>query len=1006
MLKKFNFGLAREKNDFHLKKNFMNGKIYGFINLMLLMFLSISFTYGQRNITGQVTDNESGKTLPGVMVLVKGTSVASVTDLDGKYLIKVPANNDTLEFSMIGMETQEVPITSDIINVVMSPSATSEIQQVVVIGYGKVKKSDATGSVTTVSSKDFNHGQITTPQELLVGKTAGVVLTSSNGAPGTGFKIRIRGGSSLNASNDPLIIVDGVPLDNHDVSGSSNPLSFINPSDIESFTILKDASATAIYGSRASNGVIIITTKKGKQGAPLSISYDGVVTVSTPIAFLNVYTGDEFRQIAQEHKDIYDTSLYSLLGNQNTDWQAKIFRTSVSYDHNLSLSGSYKILPYRVSMGYTNQQGILLNTGLKRITGAINLNPTLLHNNLKVNINAKVMNINNNFGDYGAVGSAISMDPTQPVKDSTEAMDGYFQWQTYGANLGTPNPVEQALAIDNKSVNNRFVGNIKLDYTLPFLPDLTATLNVGTDYNVGKGHSNRPTTSPSTLISPLAWGRLSDYGSENKNSVLDFYLNYNKDLEAIKSKIDFTAGYSWEHFQRQGSSYTRGIVDDLHPYQKSDSSQYITENYLVSFFGRANYSLLDRYLLTATVRYDGSSRFAEGNRWGLFPSAAFAWKIKEEKFLKNVSAISELKLRLGWGVTGQQDIGNDYPAMAKYTLSSEGSYYFFDGQFIPTLRPDAYDPNIRWEKTTTKNIGLDFGFLKNRLFGSVDLYYRVTDNLLNTVTIPSGSNFSNRLLTNVGSLENKGIEASMNVVIVSTKNTSLTLNTNFTYQKNKITKLLLNDDPNYIGILYGSAFTGQNQVTRVGYPAYSFFVNRQIYDADGKPIEGLYEDISGQGGAVNGNNEDKYIYHNPAPDYILGMGIRFNYKNFDFSTSARAYIGNYVLNGVVAGASYDQMQQIGYWKNMPSALSNTNFVKRQFTSDYFVENASFLKVDNIGIGYSFKPIDKLSLRFTFTVQNAFIYTKYSGLDPEVDGGIDNNFYPRPRNYVIGLNIKF
>lgn len=983
----------------------MNGKIYGFINLMLLMFVSIGFTYGQRNISGQVTDSETGNTLPGVMVLVKGTSVATVTDLDGKYLIKVPQGYDTLEFSMIGMETQEVAITSDIINVVMSPSATSEIQQVVVIGYGKVKKSDATGSVTSVTSKDFNHGQITTPQELLVGKTAGVVLTSSNGAPGSGFTIRIRGGSSLNASNDPLIIVDGVPLDNHDVSGSSNPLSFINPSDIESFTILKDASATAIYGSRASNGVIIITTKKGKQG-PLSVSYNGVVTVSSPIAFYDVYTGDEFRQIAQEHKDIFDTSLYSLLGTENTNWQSLIYRTAISNDHNISLSGSYKILPYRVSMGYTNQQGILLNTGLQRITGAINLSPTLLHNNLKVNINAKVLNLQNNFGDYGAVGSAISMDPTQPVKDGTKETAGYFQWQTYGANLGTPNPVEQALDVDNKSVNNRFVGNIKLDYTLPFLRDITATLNVGTDYNVGKGHNNRPTTAPSILISPLSWGRLSDYASENRNSVLDFYLNYNKDLDAIKSKIDFTAGYSWEHFLRQGSSYTRGIVDDLHPYQKLDSSQYITENYLVSFFGRANYSLLDRYLLTATVRYDGSSRFAKGNRWGLFPSAAFAWKINEEKFLKNVSAISELKLRLGWGVTGQQDIGSDYPAMAKYTISSEGSYYFLDGQFIPTLRPDAYDPNIRWEKTITKNIGLDYGFMDNRLYGSIDLYHRVTKDLLNTVTIPSGSNFSNKLLTNVGSLENKGIEASLNLVAISTKDVSLTFNTNFTYQNNKITKLLLTDDPNYIGILYGSAFTGQNQITKVGYPAYSFFVNKQIYDADGNPIEGLYEDISGKGGVVAGDNEDKYIYHNPAPDYILGMGIRFNYKNFDFSTSARAYIGNYVLNQVLASASYDQMQQIGYWKNMPAALSKYNFVKRQFTSDYFVENASFLKVDNIGVGYNFKPIDKLSMRLTFTVQNAFIITKYSGIDPEVNGGVDNSFYPRPRNYVLGLNIKF
>jgi len=968
------------------------------------MFLSVSFAYGQRNVTGQVVDEE-GSSLPGVTVIVKNTSVATITDPDGKFSISVPDGQNTLTFSMVGMETLDVEITSDVLKVVMSPS-TTEIGDVVVIGYGKVKKSDATGSLTTISSKDFNHGQITSPQDLLVGKTAGVLITSNGGMPGSGFTIRVRGGSSLNASNDPLIIVDGVPLDNNNVSGSSNNLSFINPADIETFTVLKDASATAIYGSRASNGVILITTKKSKEGAPLSISYNGVVTVSTPIAFMDVYTGDEFRQIANEHRDLFDTSLYNLLGTENTDWQAQIYRTAISHDHNISLSGAYKFLPYRLSVGYTDQQGILLNTGLQRITGSVNLNPSFFNDNLKIDINAKVMNTSHNYGDAGAVGSAISMDPTQPVIDGTDSTAGYFQWQTYGANLGTPNPVEQLLAADNKSVVNRFVGNVKFSYTLPFVSGLTANLNLGTDYNVGKGHNNRPVTSPSILISPLAWGRLSDYSSLNTNSVLDFYLNYNKDITAIKSKIDLTAGYSWQHFQREGQSYTRGVEDETHPYQMLDSSQYITENYLVSFFGRANYSLMNRYLLTATLRYDGSSRFAPGNRWGLFPSAALAWKINEESFMKNVSFVSNLKLRLGWGVTGQQDIGNDYPAMAKYTISSPGSYYYFDGEFIPTLRPDAYDPNIRWEKTITQNIGLDFGFLKGRISGSVDLYKRVTKDLLNTVTIPSGSNFSNTLLTNVGSLQNQGVEATLSFIAISTKDVTLNISGNFTYNVNTVTKLLLNDDPNYIGILYGSAFTGQNQVTTVGYPAYSFFVNRQVYDANGNPIEGLYEDISGNGGTVAGDNEDKYIYHNPTPDYMYGFSFRFNYKNFDLGASARVNIGNYVFNMVAAGASYDQMQQIGYWKNMPTYLSKTNFIKRQFSSDYFVENASFLKVDNITAGYNFKVAQKVNMRLNFTIQNAFIYTKYSGLDPEVDGGIDNNFYPRPRNYVLGLNINF
>jgi iron complex outermembrane receptor protein len=528
---------------------------------------------------------------------------------------------------------------------------------------------------------------------------------------------------------------------------------------------------------------------------------------------------------------------------------------------------------------------------------------------------------------------------------------------------------------------------------------------MATDYTQSEGHNNRPKTTPSNLTAPY-WGRLNDYTGKNYNSLLDFYLNYTKDLSQFNSSVDVTAGYSWQHFKREGNSFTRGYTDSTHPYQ-DDISQFVTENYLVSFFGRINYTLLGRYLLTVTVRDDGSSRFAKDNRWGIFPSAALAWKIKNESFLKNVKVLSDLKLRLGWGVTGQQDIGNDYPAQAKYKLSTEGSYYPIGGKFLPTLRPDAYDPNIKWEETTTQNIGLDFGFLNDRITGSVDLYKRVTDDLLNTVTIPSGSNFSNTLLTNVGSLENKGIEVSFNLIPVSLKDMSLNIGFNVTYNKNKITRLLLSDDPKYIGVLYGDAFTGQKQVTRVGYPGYSFFVNKQVYDMNGNPIEGLYVDLSGEGGTVNGDNADKYIYHNPVADYLLGFSARFTYKNFDVSASSRASIGNYVYNQVAAGSSYDQMYQIGYWKNFPKYLSETNFVKRQFTSDYFVENASFLKLDNVSAGYMFNNIlNKISTRISLTVQNALTFTKYKGIDPEVLGGIDNNFYPRPRTVMLGVSLTY
>ncbi|HNT94087.1 MAG TPA: TonB-dependent receptor [Bacteroidales bacterium] len=960
----------------------------------------------QVRVSGTVTDAADRQTLPGVNVVVKGTLTGTITGIDGEYSLMAKPG-DVLVFTFIGYLPQEVTVgEATIINVAMRTDVQA-LEEVVVIGYGTVKKSDATGSVAAVSSKDFNKGAITSPQDLLVGKSAGVVITTAGGAPGSGATIRVRGGSSLNASNDPLIIIDGVPIDNNNVSGSSNILSFVNPNDIETFTVLKDASATAIYGSRASNGVILITTKKGTAGSPLTVSYDGNVSVANAIAFVDVYSGDEIRQLALQKSDLFGIDNLDLLGTQNTNWQREIFRAAVSHDHNLSLSGSVSTLPYRFSVGYTDQNGILKNTDMQRFTGSLSLNPTFFNDRLKVNMNLKGMNTHHNYGDAGAIGSAVNMDPTQVIRDGNSNSDGYFQWGNYGANLGTANPVEQALAADNRSVVNRVIGNIQFDYALPFLPELRANLNMATDYAVSDGHNNRPKTSPSVITAPL-YGRLSDYSGTNYNNLLDFYLNYNKGLESINSAIDVTAGYSWQHFKREGESYTRGRVDAEHPiYQMSDSSSFVTENYLVSFFGRVNYTLADRYLLTFTLREDGSSRFAKDNRWGTFPSVALAWKIKDESFLRNIKAVTDLKLRLGWGITGQQDIGNDYPAMALYRQASEGSYYYINGEFIPTLRPDAYDPDIKWEETTTMNIGLDFGFVNDRITGSVDLYNRVTDDLLNSVTIPSGSNFSNTLLTNVGSLKNNGVELALNFIPVSTTDMLLSIGFNATYNVNEITKLLITDDPNYIGILYGDAFTGQKQVTRVGYPAYSFFVNRQVYDSNGNPIEGLYVDESGEGGVVNGDNNDKYIYHNPVADYLLGLSGRFEYKNFDLSASARASIGNYVYNQVLAGASFDQMQQIGYWKNFTRALSETNFVKRQFTSDYFVENASFLKLDNVSAGYRFDNLfGAVGARVSFTVQNALILTNYSGLDPEVPGGVDNNFYPRPRTFMLGIGLTY
>lgn len=971
--------------------------------LMLALLLGNHAIAQQVILTGKVTDSSSGEPLPGVSIVVKGTTNGTITNMDGIYSLGTK-KGDIVQFSFVGYTLQETVVGDQKVLDVKLAEEHAELQEVVVIGYGQVKKGDATGSVVAVSSKDFNKGAITSPQELLVGKSAGVVITTAGGAPGSGATIRIRGGSSLNASNDPLIIIDGVPIDNNNASGSSNFLSVVNPNDIETMTVLKDASATAIYGSRASNGVILITTKKGKSGTPIRISYDANTSLASAVKFIDVYSGDQLREIAINHKDLYGADSFSKLGTLNTNWQKEIFRTAFSHDHNISLTGTTPDnIPYRASIGYTKQNGILKNTDMERFTGSLSLDPSFFSDALKISLNLKGMATNNNFGDTGAIGSAINMDPTQPVKDGNANSAGYFQWVNYGASLGTANPVEQLMAADNKSNVQRVIASSKFDYKIPFLPKLHAVLNMATDYTYSKGHNNRPATSPSTLTDVYV-GIIRDYDATNYNNLLDFYGNYVEEYPSIKSKIDATAGYSWQHFKREGNNSTRGVKDNG---SLPKESSFFTENYLVSFFGRLNYTFNNKYLLTFTLRDDGSSRFTGSNKWGIFPSAALAWKIKDESFLKNVNAVSDMKVRLGWGVTGQQDIGSDYPAQARYLTASAGNYYPIGGQFLPTLRPNAYDPDIKWEETTTQNIGLDFGFLKDRITGSIDVYQRKTKDLLNTVTIPSGSNFSNTLLTNVGSLKNTGAEFSLNLIPISKQDMSLNLGFNLTYNKNEITKLLLTDDPTYIGILYGDGMTGQKQVTRVGYPAYSYFVNKQVYDSNGNPIEGLYVDLSGKGGTVNGNSADKYIYHNPVADVLMGFSFRFNYKNFDLSASSRASLGNYVYNQIAAGSSYDQMYQIGYWKNFPTYLSDTRFVKRQFTSDYFVENASFFKLDNLTAGYNFNNIfEKMNARLSFTIQNVFTITKYKGIDPEVSGGIDNNFYPRPRTFMLGVSLSY
>ena len=1007
-------------------------------SLLKVLFLMLGLAFGFQGysqgvkVSGRVTDANDGQTIPGVSILIKGTSSGTITDIDGKYTLNADAGS-TLVFSFVGYNTQEVLVGAQTnLNVVMVPSVTT-LEEAVIIGYGSVKKSDATGSVAVVSSKDFNRGAITSPQELLVGKTTGVVITTNSGAPGAGASIRIRGGSSLNASNDPLIVIDGIAIDNTGISGTSNILASLNPNDIESFTVLKDASATAIYGSRASNGVILITTKKGKTAgsSKLKITYNANLSLNTIPKTLEVLSGDEFRQLAEDLKKNgvsgLDDNALKRLGSENTDWQSEVYKTSVTQDHNLSFYGNLNSLPYRVSLGYTDQEGIVRTTGMQRVTGSLNLNPSLLKDHLKVDINFRGSQEKFQFSEFGAVGASVAFDPTQPVRNGNDRFGGYFTWVNLSDVLpdgsmdpnGNPNPigVSNPVALleqtENNSTVNRMIGNAQLDYKFHFLPELRAVLNVGFDYSDSEGINNAPANAAFTFRDGPG-GRLTDYTQNKKNEQLDFYFNYVKEVSSIASKFDLTAGYSWQHFQREGTNWPRTLQEN----ENKDSlkyTSYINENFLISFFGRLNYTLLDKYLVTVTLRNDGSSRFSEANRWGLFPAAAFAWKLNHENFLKNYENLSDLKLRIGWGITGQQDIGdNYYPYQAIYEVADPTAYYEFGGVWYPTLRPNAYDRDLKWESTTTYNIGLDFGFNNNRFTGSIDAYIRETEDLLAQIPITSGTNFSNYLWTNVGGLENRGVELMLDYKPIMTKDISWSVGYNISFNKNEVTKLSLIEDKESLGVKSTNFISGgvgnSVQYNTIGYPANSFFVFQQVYDVNGMPIEGLYIDRSGKGGNISGSDDNKYHYEKPAPDFVMGFNSSFRYKSFDALVSARVNIGNYVYNNVASDrAVYASLyNQSGFFNNLPTQINNTRFQNPQYWSDFYVENASFFRLDNISVGYNVDKLftEKLNARFSFTVQNALVITKYNGLDPEVDGGIDNNFYPRARTFVLGVNVNF
>ena len=975
--------------------------------LVLILATGVcSEVLSQRTITGTVTDRETKEPLIGATVVVKNNqTVGTSTDLDGNFSLNVSSEVSALEISYVGYNTfEQILDASNEYYILLSSGQV--LDDVVVIGYGTIKREDVTGSLQTVDSRDFNKGAITSPQQLLAGKVPGVAITTGGG-PDDGSNIRIRGESSLSALNDPLIVVDGIPLDNNGVSGNRNVLNIINPNDIESMTVLKDASATAIYGSRSSAGVVLITTKKGSGTAPLSVNYNGNISFGQTANRVDVLNADEFREIYTTNYADDEVAL-GVLGDANTDWQDEIYRTAVSTDHSLSFSGGVSNLPYRASVGYTNMNGLLLNDNFQRYTGAFNLNPSFLNNTLQLNAGIKAMYSNNRFVERGAIGSAVGYDPTQAVYDP-EGPYGYNFWLEES---GLPKPLAPANPValldrnlrDDRSTVLRYIGNFTADYRLPFAKDVRATLNLGYDHSNGEGYTRIPGENrvPFSYNETTGGGLDNTYDQTRINSVLEFYLNYKKTVG--DHSFDAMGGYSWQRFFEDNSFRRANAANiDSLVIQRNNVQQ---ELYLLSLFGRVNYAYKDRLLLTVTVRGDATSRFAPENRWGIFPAFAGAYKLIDN----NGNYFNSLKFRAGWGITGQQAIGSYYEYQARYLRSLNNARYQIGDEFLNTFRPGGYDRNIKWEETTTTNLGLDFSIVRNKLYGTLDVYERNTEDLLVLATVPAGSNLTNLVNTNIGNMVNRGIELGLFVTPLSKTNLRWDLGFNIAYNYNEITKLTTTDDPDFPGLPTGGISGGVGntiQIHTVGQAPSTFLVYEQLYDEDGNLLEGQFADRNGDGVV---DLDDRYAAQQPAPFYTLGITSNFSYKSFDFSFAGRASLGNYVYNNIATEIGYQDrlLHPNLYTSNVHRSAVDNNITEQANAtfSDHFIENASFFRMDHITLGYSFNQVKNSFFRIYATLQNAFIITEYTGLDPEVFGGIDNNLYPRPRTLVFGVSATF
>ncbi|APS39208.1 SusC/RagA family TonB-linked outer membrane protein [Salegentibacter sp. T436] len=964
--------------------------------LMLLLMLPMSF-FAQETVSGVVSESATGLPIPGANVIVKGTTNGAVTDFDGNYTIQNVSEDDILVFSFLGFASQEIPYEGQATLDVQLDEDQATLEEVVLIGYGSTSEQDATGSVEKISAESFNQGAVVSPEQLISGKSAGVRITPGSGEPGGGSEIRIRGGSSLSGNNSPLIVVDGVPLDQRGVQGVRNQLNSINPNEIEDFVILKDAAATSIYGSRASNGVILITTKTGKKESPLALSYDLKVSAGRIIDKVDVLNADQFRTLINETPGTDP----SLLGDANTDWQDQIYQTAVGAIHNFTATQGFENFTYRINYNHTSQTGVLKTDVYERNALNIALNQDLFDNHLKLSLTSKGIVDENRFADQGAIGSAVGFDPTQPVYNEGSYFDGYYehtlspQQQQIQA---TRNPLALLEQLDGRGVTKRNITNLNAEYKFHFLPELKFNVNAGFDYSENDGYNRRPLTSAANNQDIPYF---EDYGGFNRNTLLDFYFNYKYDIDFLDTEIDLTAGHSYQEFFIT-SQTTETVSNDIQDFPRD-----INRNALESYFGRASFDIANKYLVSGSVRRDGSSRFGGDNKWSIFPALSVGWKLHNENFLADSNVLNQLKLRAGYGVTGNQEIGPNYGYFGTYNPSVGGARYQFGNQFYNTLRPEAYDSNLKWEELQTYNVGIDYGFFNNRISGTIEAYYRETEDLLATVPVPAGANLTDLLVTNVGSTVSKGLEFGINGAIIQQEDFNWDLNYNLTFQDLEITNLTLGDNPNF-QIPQGeiSGGVGNNiQLWKEGFDPTTFNVFRQVYNENGQPIEGAYVDVNGDNEITE---EDRVAYKKATPDYFMGLTNTMRYKNLDFSFTFRGNFGNYMYNNTQSSNGFVGAGTVTpqpYYSNFNSNVLESDFNNNQFFSDYYIQKADFVKLDNISVGYLF-PGEDLDIRTSLTATNVWTITDYEGLDPEIANGIDNNFYPRSTTIVLGLNLSF